>query len=85
MRLYYIPSTFFPPYRGVVGQVHHRLKRTTWQFARTRAVEKVYNNLLLLLCVVVPYIRPLLAKNARKIQEKEYKEFIKAIKIYIKI
>jgi hypothetical protein len=47
--------------------------------------KKVYNNLLLLLCIVVPYTRPLLAKNARKIQEKEYKESIKAIKIRIKI
>ena len=48
-------------------------------------VEKVYNNSLLLLRVAVPYTRPLFAKDARKIREKEYKESIKAMEIRIEM
>ena len=55
------------------------------QLTRTRAAEKVYNNLLLLSHIAVPYTRPLLAKDAQKIQEKEYKESIKAIEIHVKM
>jgi hypothetical protein len=49
------------------------------------AAEKVCNNLLLLLCIAVPYTGPLLAKDAWKIQEKEYEESIEAIEICIKM
>ena len=30
-----------PPTGGSPAQAHHRLKRTTWQLARTRAAETV--------------------------------------------
>ena len=50
-----------------------------------RTVEKVYNNLSLLSRIAVPYTRPLLAKDAQKMQEKEYKESIKAIEIRIEM
>jgi hypothetical protein len=79
-----LPGTFSPPYRGSLAQAHHRLKRTTWQLARTRAAKKVRNNLSLLSRVAVPYTRPFFTKDARKMQEKEYKEFIKVIEICIK-
>ena len=50
-----------------------------------RTAEKIYNNLSLLSRVAVSYTKPLLAKDARKMQEKEYKESIKAIKIRIEM
>ena len=48
-------------------------------------VEKVRNNLSLLSRIAVPYTRPLIAKDAQKIREKEYKESIKAIEIRIEM
>jgi len=55
------------------------------QLVRTRVVEKVYNNSSLLLRVAVPYTGPLLAKNTRKMREKEYEESIEAMEIRVKM
>ena len=53
------------------------------QLARTRAAEKVRNNSSLLSRVAVPYTRPLLAKDARKMREKECEESIEACQMLL--
>ena len=75
-----VTRRFLPPLQGGC-----QLKRTTGQLARTRAAENVRNNLSLLSRVAVPYTRPLLAKDARKMREKECEESIKAMEIRIEM
>ena len=61
------------------GNIQHR------QLARTRAAEKVRNNSSLLSRVTVPHTGPLLAKDARKMREKECEESIEAMEIRIEM